>query len=95
MKKTGLIAIALLIGLVISAQEVVSSGGESQSVTGYQVSWTLGETVIETISSGGNILTQGFQQPKLSLTPVTDLLYPDIKMKVFPNPTQGFTNYTF
>ena len=74
MKKTVLIAIALLIGLVISAQEVVSSGGESQSVTGYQVSWTLGETVIETISSGGNRLTQGFQQPKLSLNHVTDLI---------------------
>jgi len=90
MKKIILFSIAMLIGLAISAQEVVSSGGESQSAAGLQLSWTLGEPVIETFSSGSIILTQGLHQSKLTATALTDLLFPGIELKVFPNPTQDF-----
>jgi len=95
MKKIILIVIALLIGFDISAQEVVSSGGGTQSTAEHQISWTLGEVVIDTYVEGGSIITQGFHQTKLSLTPITELLLPNIKMNVFPNPTQDFIHIYF
>ena len=95
MKNLFSLTIILLIGTVLTAQEVVSSGGESQSASGYEISWTIGEPVIETISSGTNTLTQGFHQSKLTVTPVTEFFYPDIEMKVFPNPTQDFVIIQF
>ena len=95
MKNLFSLTIILLIGTVLTAQEVVSSGGETQSASGYEISWTIGEPVIETISSGTNTLTQGFHQSKLTITPVTEFFYPDIEMKVFPNPTQDFVIIQF
>ncbi|MBE0654801.1 MAG: hypothetical protein IH594_13445, partial [Bacteroidales bacterium] len=95
MKKIVLFSVAMLIGLAISAQQVVSSGGGSKSATGVQISWTLGEPVIETFSSGSTILTQGFHQSKLSATPVTDLLFPEMELTVFPNPTQDYVIIQF
>lgn len=77
------------------AQNVVSSGGETQNVPGYEVSWTIGEPVIETISSGTNTLTQGFHQSKLLVTPVSELLLPEITIRVFPNPTSDFVTVQF
>ncbi len=71
-------------------QEVVSSGGETQNITGYQISWTIGEAVTETISSGTSILTQGFHQSKLMVTPVDEIQLTGIEVKVFPNPTEDF-----
>ncbi len=80
---------------IVSAQEVVSSNGDSQSAAGYEVSWTVGEAVIETMIGGTNTLTQGFHQTRLTVTAVTDLLYPGLEIKVFPNPTQEFITIRF
>lgn len=95
MKKIILFSIAMLISITISAQQVVSSSGGYQSATGVTLSWSLGEPVIETFSSGSIILTHGIHQSKLSATPVTDLLFPGIALKVFPNPTQDFVIVQF
>ena len=80
---------------IASAQEVVSSNGDSQSAAGYEVSWTVGEAVIATMIGSTNTLTQGFQQTRLTVTAVTDLLYPGLEIKVFPNPTQEFITIRF
>jgi hypothetical protein len=72
------------------AQEVVSTAGETNTITGYEVSWTLGEPVIQTISSGSTVLTQGFHQSKLTVTAIDELLVSDLELKVYPNPTQDF-----
>ncbi len=53
------------------------------------MSWTLGEAVIETGSSGNYSLTQGFHQPKLTVTS-TEIFADDLNVKVNPNPTQQF-----
>ncbi len=95
MKIIILLIIILLIGVTISAQEVVSSGGETQSASGYEISWTIGEPVIETFTGGSNILSQGFHQSKLTVTSLTEILNPDIKLKVFPNPTNDFVLIQF
>ena len=52
---------------------------------GYQVSWSLGETVIATFNNENNFLTQGFHQSFLKVTPVFSILN-DLRIKVFPNP---------
>ena len=95
MKKIIIIFFVLLIGTTLSAQEVISSGGETQSASGYEISWTIGEPMIETFTGGSNILTQGFHQSKLTVTSLTENLYLDIKLKVFPNPTNDFVLIQF
>lgn len=77
------------------AQEVVSSSGETKKLSGYEVSWTIGEPVIETFTAGSTIVTQGFHQTKLTVTPVTELDYPGLDLKVFPNPTSGIVTVQF
>ena len=95
MKYSIIIPIFFLAGVMVSAQEVVSSNGDSKSAAGYEVSWTVGEAVIATMIGSTNTLTQGFQQPRLTVTAVTDLLYPGLEIKVFPNPTQEFITIRF
>ena len=75
---------------IANAQEVVSSAGETQTVSGYEVSWTLGEAVIETHTAGSNILTQGFHQTKLTITALEELSVSELEVKVYPNPTSEF-----
>jgi hypothetical protein len=95
MKYSIIILILYLAGSVVSAQQVVSSNGDSESAAGIEVSWTVGEAVIETLIGGSNTLTQGFHQTKLTITAVSELLFPGIEIKVFPNPTQEFITIHF
>ena len=90
MKKLLILIIGSFIGTVIIAQEVISSGGETQTATGYEICWTLGEPVIETYMPGTYILTQGFHQSRLTATPISEILYTEIELKVFPNPALDF-----
>ena len=80
---------------MVSAQEVVSSNGDTQSAAGYEVSWTVGEAVVATLIGGSNTLTQGFHQAKLTITAVSELLFPGLEIRVFPNPTQDFITIHF
>ena len=90
MKKIIFTITIILVSIVISfAQEVTSSAGETNSVAEYEVSWTLGEPVIETGFSGNYALTQGFHQPKLTVTS-TEIFTDDLNIKVYPNPTQQY-----
>jgi len=73
----------------VSAQEVISAAGETKSTAEYEVSWTIGEPVIATGSSGSYSLTQGFHQPILSVTP-TEIFADDLNIEVYPNPAREF-----
>ena len=95
MKYSLVILILILAGSIVSAQQVVSSSGDSQSAAAVEVSWTLGEAVIETFIGGSNTLTQGFHQPKFSITAVSKILYPGLEIKVFPNPTPDLITIQF
>ena len=83
------ITILLTTALFSPAQEVVSSAGKSSSVSVYAVSWTLGEPVIQTLSSGNTAITQGFHQPGLTVTPAS-IVANDLEIKVYPNPARQF-----
>lgn len=68
--------------------QVVASAGEHFSSGTSQLSWTLGETMIETVDDGSNIITQGFHQTLLTITPVSEREISQ-NINVFPNPTPG------
>jgi len=48
--------------------EVLSSSGSSGQSAQASLSWTIGEPVTSTVTSGVNTLTQCFQQPTLLIT---------------------------
>ena len=82
----------LFISLRTNAQQVVSSGGDYFENSTVSISWTLGEPVTETISDGTNILTQGFQQSKLSASEIFTINSDEIGINLFPNPTENIVN---
>ncbi len=88
----------LLIGLVsvcvfnVNAQEIISTSGDYFENTNGSVSWTVGESMIETYTKGVDILTQGFQQGLLTAVSVFELKDIDISVKIAPNPTIDFIN---
>lgn len=69
-----------------TSQEIVSSSGEHYTGTNVQLSWTIGEPMIDTYSTGPNQLTQGFHQTNLSAVGIEDL-DESIIVNVYPNPT--------
>ena len=88
MKKL-LTGLAVLSVFGISAQsaspDVISSAGNDFSNANLQVSWTMGEPIITTITDGNSILTQGFHQSHLSSVSILDL-NSTIVFEAFPNP---------
>jgi hypothetical protein len=72
--------------MTLKGQQVISSAGGSATGTGVQLSWTVGEPVIETFTGSSAILTQGFHQSKLTITAIDFALYPELELSVFPNP---------
>lgn len=46
-----------------TSPQVIASGGNYVSSPSGSISYTIGEAVTPTLSGGGHILTQGFQQP--------------------------------
>ena len=69
---------------------VVASQGDYFSSASGSVSWTLGEIMGETYTTT-NILTQGFQQPKLLVTAVTTI-EGELLGSLFPNPINNNVN---
>jgi hypothetical protein len=87
--KKGLYLIVLIVCAVtmnLKGQQVISSAGGSATGTGIQLSWTVGEPVIETFTGSSAILTQGFHQSKLTITAIDPAVYTDLELSVFPNP---------
>jgi len=67
--------------------DVVSASGASFKQSSGYITHTIGELVTVTLTSPGQVLTQGFLQtglPKSWRTPVENI--PDFEMSVFPNP---------
>lgn len=79
----------------IIAQEVIAASGNYFESEQGSLSWTLGETLIETFQAGGMTLSQGFQQLSLSVSTFVEDADIDFKITAFPNPTRGHvTVYT-
>jgi len=68
-------------------QQVVASSGGTGQFNDTNIEWTLGETVIATLSSDNMLITQGFQQPELTVTVIkSDHDMPGV-LEAYPNPT--------
>lgn len=82
---------ALVSGQSISPQ-VIAAAGTHYAAGNAQLSWTVGEPVITTVSNGSNTITQGFHQTLLSATAVEEQTVAGINVNVFPNPVQDMLN---
>ncbi len=95
MKKIIYIAF-LLTPLLGQAQDLdqnvtATAGAYSENANG-SLSWTIGETVVETVSDGTNSLTQGFHQGNLSVTTFIEKTELSSNLKVYPNPVENILN---
>ena len=104
MKNRVLILIAVLgiCGLTASSQTlsptVIASSGGFFTSAGATLSTTVGEmTMVQTFTSTGNILTQGFQQPEDYTVGIVNPPVAQGDILIYPNPNNGsfmlsFTN---
>ena len=80
----------ILIAFQGKAQELQSSllstSGDFFSNDSYSISWSLGEIAIETFTQTNNILTQGFQQTRLTTTGIQENSIQKNEIQVYPNP---------
>ncbi len=76
------------------APQVVSTSGTSFSNASGQLDWTIGEPVTAALNASGNELTQGFHQPNLVITAVSNLSA-DYSVNVYPNPTVDYVTLQF
>ena len=86
MKKNALTVLVVLASIgSVSAQEIVSTQGDSYSTSSAQIDFTIGEVVLDTGTDGTNVLTQGFHQTNWSFSSVEDLA-PNFNATLYPNP---------
>jgi hypothetical protein len=92
-RKIFMVAVLFLFGKVgttcLNAQsftpDVIGSAGTYVASVSGSMSWTIGEVMTETYSSGGNSFTQGFQQPDTTgILSVRD--FPMENISIYPNP---------
>jgi hypothetical protein len=91
MKINTIVMFSLLYATTISAQEVVSTQGDSYSNANGSIDFTVGEAIINTGTDGTNDLTQGFHQTNLNFLGVEDNA-PNYEASIFPNPTSDVLN---
>jgi hypothetical protein len=91
MKRHTLVLFSLLATGSLSAQEVVSTQGDSYSNVSGSIDFTLGEVIIATESDGTNDLTQGFHQTNWNFVGLEDFA-PNYEATIFPNPTSEVLN---
>ena len=68
--------------------QVVGSAGNTATSGNTQLTWTIGETIVNTASNTNNVLTQGFNQGTLIITAIDDLK--GMSVSIQPNPTSDF-----
>ena len=89
--KNTIVLFSLLTTLSVSAQEVVSTQGDSYSNGSGSIDFTLGEVIIATGTDGTNDITQGFHQTNWNFVGVEDHAL-DYEATIFPNPTEDVLN---
>lgn len=87
MKHFLLFFLAVNFGIASSAQSVVNAGGSTIRTNNYIIEYSIGETVISTVSSTSSVVTQGLLQPSVKiLNPDCDMINAGIV--AFENPTK-------
>lgn len=91
MKKTTFVLLSLFATISVTAQEVVSTQGDSYSNASGSIDFTIGELIIDTGTDGTNDITQGFHQTNWTFLGVEDHS-PSYEATIFPNPTSELLN---
>lgn len=93
----GLLLSVGVLGQQAIRHDVLASAGGFGKSGDISLSWTLGELVVHTLTSqdGSLILTQGFQQSKLTVTGIEDALGEMVEVKIYPNPTEAMIQVLF
>ena len=91
MTKITLVLFSFFASLAVSAQEVVSTQGDSYSNASANIDFTIGEVIINTGTDGTNDLTQGFHQTNWNFVGLDDN-DPSYEATIFPNPTSELLN---
>ena len=71
-----------------SAQETLTTSGGDHTVGPDRITYTIGQPVFNTVSTGNGALTQGFQQPWALITSIAPQTIDAGTISVFPNPVQ-------
>lgn len=71
---------------------VIGSAGGAYTGPGLSLDYTVGEVATATLSSTGNVLTQGFHQPGGIMVSVPETESPEPMISVYPNPVTDFIN---
>lgn len=71
--------------------DIISPAGGIDQTESISLEWTLGEFAVSTLYSNGKMITEGFHQPTLTVTPMNDLTNEntnrkDLEIRVYPNP---------
>ena len=74
--------------------ELISSSGDYYNNGTNSLSWSIGESMTETYTTGNTKLTQGFQQ-NFDTSTIIENLTDDRQINVFPNPTTDNINIEF
>jgi hypothetical protein len=70
--------------------EVIGSSGATYALDNIEISWTLGESIIESYQSGNIFISQGFHQPVFKFLEIHEREQPPFLAHIFPNPTNRF-----
>lgn len=68
--------------------QVVGTAGNTATSGNTQLTWTIGEPIVNTATSTNNVLTQGFNQGTLLITAIDDLKNTTVSIQ--PNPTSEY-----
>ncbi len=90
--KNILVIIVFLLPLAVFSQtldrQVIGSAGAYAEAGNISMSYTVGEAVVATGTSGTIVLTQGFQQPDNMMVGI-ESIESGISINAYPNPTSG------
>jgi len=92
--KTLSLLLLLFVSMPLMSQSlersVIASGGDFFSYGSGDISWTIGEMVMEKTALTGQHVTQGFQQPFRIIPAAAYLTNPNPDLLLYPNPFQEF-----
>jgi hypothetical protein len=100
MKKITFLIMLAIAGLSAQSQTlsptVISSSGGFFTSSNAMLSATVAEmTMVQTFTSSGNILTQGFQQPEDLSVGINEIPVASGDLLIYPNPTNGSFTLSF
>ena len=90
MKKNTIVLFLFLV-TTISAQQVVSTQGDSYSNINGSINFTIGEVIINTGTNGINDITQGFHQTNWNILGIEDNTA-NYEATIYPNPVEDVLN---